>query len=63
MVEQLIYTMRMMRKRFASTKNPDDTPPKHYITVIGNLTRFYGEFELECDARSDGLASACVALG
>jgi hypothetical protein len=28
-------------------RNPDYTPPKRYITVIGNLTKFYGEVERE----------------
>lgn len=28
-------------------KNPDYVPPKRYITVIGNLTRFFAEFELD----------------
>jgi hypothetical protein len=33
--------------RERKAKNPDYTPPKRYITVIGNLTKFYGEFALE----------------
>ena len=33
--------------RERKAKNPDYRPPKRYITVIGNLTKFYGEFALE----------------
>ena len=32
--------------RERKAKNPDYRSPKRYITVIGNLTKFYGEFEL-----------------
>jgi hypothetical protein len=28
-------------------RDPDYVPPKRYITVIGNLTRFFAEFELD----------------
>jgi hypothetical protein len=33
--------------RERGAKNPDYKPPKRYITVIGNLTKTYGEFEME----------------
>ena len=33
--------------RERAAKNPDYKPPKRYTTVIGNLTKFYGEFEME----------------
>ncbi len=29
------------------SKNPNYVPPKRYITVIGTLTRFFAEFELD----------------
>jgi len=33
--------------RERKAKNPDYKPPKRYITVIGDLTRFQGEFEMD----------------
>ena len=28
-------------------QNPGYTPPKRYVTVIGSLTKFFGEFDLK----------------
>lgn len=41
-------------------RDPDYTPPKRYITVIGNLTRFYGEFDLGAVPEHPGAWSEMV---